>query len=175
MTVGARAIHHVGVSVPDLAKAREFYLDLLGGVEVGKPLEWEDNPFIDAVVGLENSAAHQFVCRLGNAYVEVFEYFAPRAAAQDPNEGVNRFGYTHFAVQVDDIEACYERLVAAGIRVHTRPSMDGITIDADGRKHGYAATYCRDFFGNVFEIMEIYDDDQIRPVWRAGEGVIPAG
>lgn len=170
--VGAVAIQHIGVSVPDLEVARTFYLDLLGAVEVGKPLEWRDNPFIDAVVGLEGSAARQFMCRLGNAHIEVFEYLAPRSSEQDPNEGVNRFGYTHFALQVEDIQACYERLVAAGIRVHTPPSLDGITTDADGHKHGYAATYCRDFFGNVFEIMEIYDDDQIRPVWRAGEGVI---
>ncbi|MBA4354109.1 MAG: glyoxalase/bleomycin resistance/dioxygenase family protein [Novosphingobium sp.] len=171
-TVGALAIQHIGVSVPDLDKARTFYIDLLGGVEVGKPLEWQDNPYIDQVVGLEGSAARQFMCRLGNAHIEVFEYLAPRSADQDPNEGVNRFGYTHFAVQVEDIAACYERLQAAGIRAHTPPSLEGITVDADGTKHGYAATYCRDFFGNVFEIMEIYDDDQIRPVWRAGEGVI---
>lgn len=172
MGIGARAIQHIGVSVPDLGKAREFYIGLLGATEVGKPLEWQDNPFIDAVVGLDGSTARQFMCRLGNAHIEVFEYLAPRAGPQDPNEGVNRFGYTHFAVQVEDILACYERLLAAGIRVHAPPSMAGITVDADGTRHGYAATYCRDFFGNVFEIMEIYDDDQIRPVWRAGEGVI---
>lgn len=172
MSIGARGIQHIGVSVPDLGKAREFYLGLLGATEVGKPLEWQDNPFIDAVVGLEGSAARQFMCILGNACIEVFEYASPRSAPQDPDEGVNRFGYTHFAVQVEDIAACYERLLAAGIRVHTPPALEGITVDAEGRKHGYAATYCRDFFGNVFEIMEIHDDDQIRPVWRAGEGVI---
>lgn len=174
MSIGARGIQHIGVSVPDLDKAREFYLDLLGAEEVGPPLEWSANPFIDAVVGLKDSAARQFMCRLGNAYIEVFEYLAPRSARQDPDQGVNRYGYTHFAVQVEDIQSCYQRLLDAGIRVHTPPSMDGITVDAQGRKQGYAATYCRDFFGNVFEIMEIYSDEQIRPVWRAGEGVIAA-
>lgn len=172
MSIGARAIQHIGVSVPDLDKAREFYLGLLGAVEVGPPLEWRDNPFIDAVVGLAGSAARQFMCRLGNTHIEVFEYLEPRSEPQDPNRGVNRYGYTHFAVQVEDIQACYERLVAAGIRVHTPPAMEGITTLPDGRKTGYAATYCRDFFGNAFEIMEIHDDEQIRPVWRAGEGVI---
>lgn len=170
--VGAVAIQHIGVSVPDLDKAREFYVDLLGAVEVGTPLQWRANPFIDAIVGLKDSAARQFMCRLGNAFIEVFEYSSPRSAPQDPDEGVNRYGYTHFAVQVEDVQACYERLLAAGIRVHAPPSLPGITVDADGTKHGYAATYCRDFFGNVFEIMEIYDHEQIRPVWRAGEGVI---
>ncbi|WP_225204646.1 VOC family protein [Novosphingobium huizhouense] len=172
MTIGARGIQHVGVSVPDLDKAREFYIDLLGAEEVGPPFEWSANPFIDAVVGLKDSAARQFMCRLGNAHIEVFEYLAPRSAPQDPDQGVNRYGYTHFAVQVEDVQACYRRLLEAGIRVHTPPSMGGITVDEEGRKQGYAATYCRDFFGNVFEIMEIYSDAQIRPVWREGEGVI---
>lgn len=127
---------------------------------------------IDEVIGLTGSAARQFMCRLGNAHIEVFEYSAPEPQPQDPDRGVNHHGYTHFAVQVDDIQQCYQRLLAAGIRVHAPPAMDGITVGADGHKHGYAATYCRDFFGNVFEIMEIYDDPQIRPVWREGVGVI---
>ena len=44
MSIGAKGIQHIGVSVPDLDKAREFYLGLLGAVEVGPPLEWRDNP-----------------------------------------------------------------------------------------------------------------------------------
>ncbi|MCW1382769.1 VOC family protein [Novosphingobium sp. KCTC 2891] len=168
MSIGARGIHHIGVSVPDIDKARTFYLDLLGGVELGEPMEWRGNPFIDSVVGLQGSAARQFMCRLGNAHIEVFEYLEPRSAPQNADQGVNTFGYTHFAVQVEDILACYERLLEAGIRVHTPPAMEGISVLPDGSKTGYAATYCRDFFGNVFEIMEIYDDDQVKPVWRAG-------
>lgn len=173
MSIGARGIQHIGVSVPDLDKARSFYIDLLGAEEVGEPFEWHaPNPFIDAVVGLEGSAARQFMCRLGNSHIEVFEYLAPRSPDQNPDQGVNTFGYTHFAVQVEDIQATYQRLLEAGIRVHTPPSMEGVTVDEHGRKQGYAATYCRDWFGNVFEIMEIYSDDQIRPIWREGEGVI---
>lgn len=162
--LGVQGVHHIGVSVPDLAKAREFYIDLLGGVEEVEPLAWRDNPFIDAVVGLPGSAASQFIVRLGNTHIEVFEYHQPRSAPQDAGRGVNRFGYTHFAVQVDDIAACHERIVAAGLAVHTPPMLDAITTHADGSKTGYAATYCRDFFGNVFEIMEIHPNDEIRPV-----------
>lgn len=164
MTLGNQGIHHIGVSVPDLEKAREFYIGLLGAVEEVPPLEWTSNPFIDAVVGLEGSAARQFMCRLGNAHFEVFEYSSPRSPDQDPGKGVNNFGYTHFAVQVDDILAVYARLLEAGIRVHTPPSMAGITIAEDGSKRGYAATYCRDWFGNVFEIMEIHESDEIKRV-----------
>jgi catechol 2,3-dioxygenase-like lactoylglutathione lyase family enzyme len=157
MGVGIEGVHHIGVSVPDLAKAREFYIDLLGGEEVaGASFAWRDNAFIDSVVGLPGSAAEMFFCRLGNTHIEVFEYAAPRSEPQDPDRGVNRFGYTHFALQVADLRACYDRIVAAGLRVHVEPNWDSIKVAEDGAKSGYAATYCRDFFGNVFEIMEIH-------------------
>lgn len=164
MAVGVQGVHHIGVSVPDLEKARELYIDLLGGVEEVEPLTWRDNAFIDAVVGLKNSAARQFICRLGNTHIEVFEYEQPRSAPQDADRGVNNFGYTHFALQVDDILAFQERLKAAGIRFHTPVEPSTITTHPDGRKTGYAATYCRDWFGNVFEIMEIHDGEDMKRI-----------
>ena len=164
MGIGVQGVHHIGVSVPDLAKAREFYIDLLGAVEEVPPLSWRDNDYIDSVIGLRNSAADQFMCRLGNTHIEVCEYHAPRSEPQAPDRGVHNFGYTHFGVQVDDIQACYQRLLAAGIRCHAPPDPNAIKVREDGSKTGYCATYCRDFFGNVFEIMEIHETDEIKPV-----------
>jgi catechol 2,3-dioxygenase-like lactoylglutathione lyase family enzyme len=164
MSLGVQGIHHIGISVPDIAKAREFYIDLLGAEEEVAPMEWSENPFIDEIIGLKDSAAKQFMCRLGNTHLEIFEYSQPRSAPQERDKGVHNFGYTHFALQVDDILATHERLLDAGIRVHAPPSMEGITVAADGTKRGYAATYCRDWFGNVFEIMEIHEADDIKRV-----------
>lgn len=161
---GIIGVHHIGVSVPDLARAREFYIDILGAVEEVEPLSWSDDPFIDKVVGLEGSAANQFFCRLGNVQIEVFEYRAPKQAAQDPRRGVNEYGYTHIALQVEDIAAVHERIVAAGLPVHTPPELSTITVDGNGRKQGYSGTYCRDFFGNVFEILEIHETPEILPI-----------
>jgi catechol 2,3-dioxygenase-like lactoylglutathione lyase family enzyme len=161
---GVQGVHHIAVSVPDLAKARRFYIDLLGAVEEVAPLSWRDNPFIDSVIGLPGSIADQFICRLGNVQIEVFEYLAPRSDPQDPDRGVNNFGYTHFALQVEDIQACYERLSAEGIRFHAPPDLSTIAIDATGNKTGYSATYCRDWFGNVFELIEIYPNDGLKPI-----------
>ena len=161
---GIIGVHHIGVSVPDLGKAREFYLGVLGAVEEVEPLSWQDNPFIDSVVGLEGSAARQFFCRLGNVQIEVFEYSAPRQAPQEPERGVNEYGYTHIALQVKDIAAVHERIVAAGLPVHTPPELSTITVSEDGAKQGYSGTYCRDFFGNVFEILEIHETPEILPI-----------
>jgi catechol 2,3-dioxygenase-like lactoylglutathione lyase family enzyme len=164
MALGIQGVHHIGISVPDIAKAREFYLDLLGAKEEVEPLEWRNSLFIDEIVGLADSAAKQFICRLGNTHIEIFEHSQPRSEPQDPDKGVHNFGYTHFALQVDDVLATHDRLVEAGIRVHAPPAMEGITIAEDGSKRGYAATYCRDWFGNVFEIMEIHEADDMKRV-----------
>jgi catechol 2,3-dioxygenase-like lactoylglutathione lyase family enzyme len=164
MSLGIQGVHHIGVSVPDIAKARAFYIDLLGGIEEVAPMQWRDNPFIDEIVGLKDSAAQQFMCRLGNTHLEVFEYSQPRSAPQAPDKGVHNFGYTHFALQVDDIQSVYRRLLDAGIRVHAPPAMEGISVSEDGSKRGYASTYCRDGFGNVFEIMEIHEAEDMKRV-----------
>lgn len=157
-------VHHVAVSVPDIEKAREFYLGLLGAEEVSA-VEWpEGNAFINEIVGLPDCSGKQFMARLANTYLEVFEYVTPRSPPQDPRRPVNLNGYTHFGLQVDDIEAVYQRMRAAGISFHTPPRHSGGAETESGRKVGFKSTYGRDFFGNVFELIEINEGSGIRPL-----------
>lgn len=159
-----QGIHHVALSVPDIEIARRFYCELLGAEEISAT-EWQaGNAWIDAVVGLDGSAAKTFLARLKNVHIEVFEYTTPRAPDADPNRPVNLQGYTHVGFQVDDIQAVYEKMLAAGLTFHAPPDLSTITLDDAGRKIGFAATYGRDFFGNVFEIMEIYPNEAIPPL-----------
>lgn len=159
-----QGVHHFALSVPDIERARHFYIDLLGA-EVISEASWEPgNSWIDAIVGLPGSAACSFIARLHNVQVEVFEYSAPAAPPADPQRPVHHYGYTHVGFQVDDIQATYERMIAAGLRFHTPPDLSTIAIDDQGCKTGFAATYGRDFFGNVFEILEIHPNDNIKPI-----------
>ena len=159
-----QGVHHIAVAVPDLALARKFYIELLGAEEISA-LEWRaGNAMIDAIVGLRDSAAKQFIARLGNLYIEPFEYLAPLPAPQDPARGVHQYGYTHFCLQVDDIMAVHAKMVAAGIDFHTPPDPNHIVTAPDGSRSGYCATYGRDFFGNVFELIEIHANTQIPPL-----------
>lgn len=152
-------VHHVSVSVPDIELARRFYIDLLGAEEVAAT-EWQPgNAWIDAIVGIEGSGAKTFMARLKNIHIEVFEYTAPVSPPQDPLRPVNLNGYTHIGFQVDDIVAVYEKMVEAGLTFNTPPDMSVITRDENGRKQGHAATYGRDFFGNLFELMEIHPNE----------------
>jgi len=157
-------VHHVSVSVPDIEKAREFYIGLLGAKELSA-VEWDaGNDFINEIVGLPDCSGKQFIARLANTYVEVFEYTTPRSPPQDPRRPVNLNGYTHFGLQVDDIDAVYERMLAAGITFHTQPRHSGGAEIENGRKVGFKSTYGRDFFGNVFELIEINDGSSIHPL-----------
>lgn len=159
-----QGVHHVALSVPDIDVARRFYVDLLGAEDVSDA-DWEaGNPWIDAIVGLKDSAARSFIARLKNVQVEVFEYRSPETPPGDPKRPVNLHGYTHIGFQVDDIQAIYDKMVAAGLTFHAPPDLSTISTDEHGNKTGFAATYGRDFFGNVFEILEIYPNDHIRPV-----------
>ncbi len=156
-----QGVHHVAVSVPDIDIARKFYIDLLGATEMSN-VEWgTGNVFINEIVGLEDCAGKSFMARLGNTFLEVFEYLEPRAAPQNPKQPVNTFGYTHFGLQVSDIFAVYDRMLEAGLTFHTPPRHSAEITEVDGRKMGFISTYGRDFFGNVFELIEINAESPI--------------
>jgi glyoxylase I family protein len=146
-----RGVHHVAISTPDLARIVAFYRDVIGA-EVVYEGGWEaGSEVIDTIVGLPNSHAKQAMLKLGNAYLEFFEYVTPQGAAKDPEYGVNDHGYTHFCLDVKDIDAEYARLSAAGVAFNCPPpKFEGGPI---------RATYGRDPDGNVLELQEIFDVD----------------
>ena len=142
-------IHHTAISVPDMEAAFAFYRDVLG-FEVVSDSVWEKgSQMTDDIVGLRDSAARGAMLKAPNAYIELFEYTAPQGADKDPNHSVADHGYTHFGLQVRDINAEYERLKAGGMTFHCPPQDMGTAW----------ATYGRDPFGNVIEIYEILDDE----------------
>ena len=152
---GVTGVHHVAVSVPDIDVARRFYIDLLGAEEISTAAWEPGNAFIEDIIGIRNCAGAQFMARLKNTYIEVFEFSQPRSLPQNPDELVNRFGYTHFGIEVENIHEIYDRMLAAGIRFHCPPKHLGDAEERDGQRLGFWSTYGRDFFGNVFELMEI--------------------
>ena len=143
-----RGIHHVAVSTPNLERIVAFYRDVIGA-EVVYEGGWEaGSDLIDGIVGLKNSHAKQAMLKLGNAYLEFFEYVNPPGAAKDPTYGVNDHGYTHFCLDVKDIDTEYERLSANGMTFNCAPPELGGPI---------RATYGRDPDGNVVELQQISD------------------
>lgn len=146
-----RGIHHVAISTPDLDRLGAFYIDVMG-FEVVMATSWRDREIVDRMIGLTGSAARQLMLQTGNAYLELFEYEAPvpRLAAPDRNPADH--GYTHFCLDVVDIDAEYERLSRSGMSFHAPPP----TVDELGSGR-LRAIYARDPDGNIVELQEVLD------------------
>jgi catechol 2,3-dioxygenase-like lactoylglutathione lyase family enzyme len=141
-------VHHIALSTPDLERLTRFYINVLGFEKVDWKGGWDrGNPVVDRIVGLKDSSARQLMLRAGNLFVEVFEYSTPTPRPAVGDRPVCDHGYTHFALDVTDIEAEYRRLGSAGMRFHSPPVFD--------HEQGLAATYGRDPDGNVIEIQEV--------------------
>jgi catechol 2,3-dioxygenase-like lactoylglutathione lyase family enzyme len=144
-----RGVHHVAISTPNLERIVAFYRDIVGAEVVYEGGWQRGSDVIDGIVGLKNSEAKQAMLKLGNAYLEFFEYVSPAGDPKNPKYGVNDHGYTHFALDVQDIDAEYERLSRGGMTFNCPPpNFPGSPI---------RATYGRDPDGNVIEIQEIRD------------------
>lgn len=149
-----KGIHHIALSTPDLDRLLKFYVELFGFEKVDWQGGWpRGSALIDKIVGLRDSSCRQAMIRAGNLYIEVFEYHSPQPKPGDPDRPVCDHGYTHFALDVTDIDQEYARLSAAGMRFHHPPVHDP--------ESGMAATYGRDPDGNVIEIQEIWNKDHL--------------
>jgi lactoylglutathione lyase family protein len=146
-----RAFSHIGISVPDLEKAVEFYTGVFGWYTIMPPTKIEE----------ENETAIGIMCTdvFGSGWgsfrishlstgdrigIELFEF--PNAQNPENNFEYWKTGVFHFCVQDPDLEGLLEKLVAHGgkQRMPVRQYYPG--------EKPYRMVYCEDPFGNIFEI-----------------------
>ena len=148
-----RGVHHVALATGDIDRLVAFYQDAFG-FEVLSRGGWEQgSPVIDGIVGLPGSACRSAMLRAGNTNIEMFEYSAPAGKPAEQDRPVCDHGYTHFCLDVQDIDVEYERLLSLGMRFHCPPPAASELRDGSLR-----ATSGRDPDGNVIEVPEILDD-----------------
>lgn len=139
-----RGIHHIAVHVRDLDRMMKFYREAFGFELVGETFGWSDNEFIDRIVDVRNSAARGAMLQAGTCYMELFEYSAPAPNVSAPLQPFDK-GYTHFCVDVRDIETEFERLKGLGMTFSQPAPID----------MGHVKTiYGRDPEGNLIEIQQ---------------------
>lgn len=139
-----RGIHHVAVHVRDLDRMVRFYEQAFGFAIVGERFTWQDNPTIDAILNVPGSAARGVMMRAGTCYLELFEFHAPAAVSSRPLRPFDR-GYTHFCVDVTDIEKEYARLQSLGMTFGAPAPVDAGHVKS---------VYGQDPEGNVIEIQQ---------------------
>jgi catechol 2,3-dioxygenase-like lactoylglutathione lyase family enzyme len=145
--VTVRGIDHAGIAVASLEAALHFYRDLLG---LRVTDEGEDGgPELDAITGLSGVRMRYAELDLGaGQLLEVIEAIAP--AGTRLTQGPVDPGATHLALRVDDVDAVYARLAAAGVTVPGRPT----TISAAGAWHGTRCVYVEDPDGHTVELVQ---------------------
>ncbi|MGH6962228.1 MAG: VOC family protein [Dongiaceae bacterium] len=134
----------MAVHVRDLERMMKFYKDAFGFEIVGEVFSWDNSEFIDRIVDVPNSAARGAMLRCGNCYMELFEYLKPAPSSTEPKLPYDK-GYTHFCVDVTDIEQEFERLRSLGMSFNQPGPIDV----------GHVKTiYGRDPEGNLIEIQQ---------------------
>lgn len=145
-------IHHVGVSVSNLAKSMSFYqsaasLEVVDANRVGGTLP--DTP--------EKSA----VLKSPNAYLQLMQ-FASAEDVQDSELPVQGPGVTHVCFQSPAQDKLYDRFMKAGARSVSRADPP---IDLNGRGVEYA--YVRDSDTIMFEVEQLEAPMFEGPIWIA--------
>ena len=140
-------IHHVALGVSDFQKALKFYTEGLG-FEVVQQSQFENSPPVDQAVGLKKAKARMAMLKGPNAFLELWKYENPEP--KDLRSRPCDYGYPHFALQVDDIQAEFDRL-----KTH------GMTFVGDVVNFGEtsSAIYGYDPCGNLIELYEIKTPD----------------
>lgn len=146
---GLTRVDHVGITVPDLEEAHEFFVGLLGCefmYELG-PFQHDDD-WMTRQLGV---AADTVMRRLrfyrlgGQAIFEVFEYEA-RVQAHVPPLNSDIGGH-HVALYVEDLDAAVAHLRAAGIDVLGEP------VSSSGPSEGQRWIYFRAPWGLQLELV----------------------
>jgi catechol 2,3-dioxygenase-like lactoylglutathione lyase family enzyme len=117
---GARNVHHVAYTVPDLDQAVDFFVTVLGAellYRIG-PVEERDSNWMTRQLNVHPRAStHIAMLRLGPVTnLELFQYSAPEQRRQLPRN--SDWGGHHLAIHVDDVDAAVAYLQSVpGVKV----------------------------------------------------------
>ncbi|GAA1074478.1 VOC family protein [Nocardiopsis metallicus] len=109
---GARSVHHVGLTVPALEEAVDFFTEVLGAAVVYR-LDTVEDPkgqWIAQKLDVHpDSTVRLALLRLGpTTNLELFEYSAPDQSKRVPK--ASDVGGHHLAIQVEDIDKANDYL-----------------------------------------------------------------
>jgi glyoxylase I family protein len=139
-----KRVNHTGISVRDMARSLAFYRDLLG-LELIFDSDVDDVPPLSAVVGMDNARGRVAWLRAGDTMIELWQWDHPQGRPLPDDYRPADKGVTHYALETDDVDGLYQRIVDAGFHANTEPLDLGL----------HKTTYVR---GPDDEIIEILED-----------------
>lgn len=127
---------HVGLSVADLDRQRDFYARALELTELEEHLELPEAQIRTAILRRADGLKLELIERGGSRPQE----FAT------PYDGAATQGYFHWALSVDDLDATFGHLLAAGATEVSAP--------APAARPGARFAYVKDPEGNLLELIQ---------------------
>jgi catechol 2,3-dioxygenase-like lactoylglutathione lyase family enzyme len=126
--MAVRKAHHHSFTVSDMVRSIHFYRDLLGLELIQDAVRANLEPY-DRIVGYSNVDLRIVMLREkgGDYIVELIEYRNPPAQIRELQNYY--IGSSHICFLVEDIDAEYRRLSAAGVRFNSPP----VAIERNGK------------------------------------------
>jgi catechol 2,3-dioxygenase-like lactoylglutathione lyase family enzyme len=166
--LGLVGFDHVGITVPDINQAIEWFEDVMGAVA---PLTFGPFPagqFVASVVDVAETASIDQITmlRLGHsASIELFKYTAPDGQRHDMPKNSDWSGH-HVAFYVTDIEPAVEYMVSKGVR---RMPAGPFTL-TDGPAAGQTIQYFQTPWGGYIEFISYphgmaYEAPSVQSLW----------
>ena len=141
------AVHHIGVTVGDLARSIAFWERMLGAP--GRDRRTLEGPRVAELVGYPTVRIDCCWFDLpGGVALELLHYVEPAEPPYDP--GSAHPGNVHVCLHVNDMEAAHARAVAGG----ARPVSEAPVEIAHGPRAGSRVAYLRDPDGVTIELFQ---------------------
>jgi len=144
---------HVAFTVRDLESSVKWYTEALGLEYVRGQVQ--ENEYTSRLVGFPNARLKVALLRvpgqplgLSGHHIELIEYERPRG--EDIPLDTNRTGVGHWAFEVDDLQAEFNRLKALGVRFKSE-TPNQIT---EGVNRGGCSVYFLDPDGITLELLQ---------------------
>jgi catechol 2,3-dioxygenase-like lactoylglutathione lyase family enzyme len=165
---GLQGTEHVGITVPDLTQALDFFVGVLGCepfYELGPYVSDDDWMERHLAVHPRTEMRKLRFLRCGNGpNFEVIEYWAPDQRVTPPRN--SDVGSVHLAFYVDDIDAAISYLRERGVRIIGEP-----TVRFGGPNGGQTWVYFMAPWGMYFELVSYpdgkdYEHETDRRLWH---------
>lgn len=137
--------HHVGIAIKDLKKMIHFYQDVLGFIIMDLGI-WEG---VDAAAPFGMSNIRYKILRVippkGDFFIQFLQF--ENAVDQELQaRSHTSLGLNHVGIEVDDIDAIYQRLKLHDIKTESEPVFQ--------KKSGVILLNVRDPEGNMIEFLQ---------------------
>ena len=147
-----RGINHVGLTVPDLEKAVDWYQSVLGFNVLRGPYEVAigdsySSRMLKDFFGPELKRLRMVHMSMGNGVgLEMFEFIEPKSQVLNNDFEYTSGGFYHICVTDPNVEALVKLITESG-----GEQISQVWEIYKGSE--FKAVYCRDPFGNVIEVF----------------------